>query len=98
MGFESIEFGRRFQVWTSPREDAHLIIDQRMMAWLLDDMDDVRFEVNNGLVACATWRVIPEQLPQLAEILIRFVERIPNVALRRFGVMPPSGPPPSRAL
>lgn len=48
--FESIEFGREFQVWTASREDAYAIVDQRMMAWLLAETDDVRFEVSDGFI------------------------------------------------
>jgi hypothetical protein len=79
-------------VWTDSREDAYAVIDQRMMAWLLTETDDVRFEVNETYVASATWRVPPERLPELAEILVRFVEKIPNAAVRRFGELPPAGP------
>ena len=92
VGFESIEFGREFQVWTASREDAYALVDQRMMAWLLAEADDVRFEVNESLATCATWRVPPERLPELAEILVAFVERIPRAAFRRFGDLPSSGP------
>lgn len=93
VGFESIEFGREFQVWSASREDAYTIVDQRMMAWLLAETDDVRFEVNDVFATCATWRIPPERLPDLAEILVTFVEKIPHVALRRFGAPSPSGPP-----
>jgi hypothetical protein len=85
VGFESIEFDREFQVWTASRGDAYAIVDQRMMAWLLAEADDVRFEVNDGLATSATWRIPPERLPELAQILVTFVDKIPSVALRRFG-------------
>lgn len=89
VGFESIEFGREFQVWTASRDDAYAIVDQRVMGWLLAETDDVRFEVNEGFVACATWRLPPERLPELAELLVTFVEKIPRAAFRRFGASPP---------
>jgi hypothetical protein len=91
VGFELIEFGREFQVWTASREGAYAIVDQRMMAWLLAETDDVRFEVNETYVAAATWRVPPEHLPRLAETLVTFVEKIPRAARRRFGELPPAG-------
>jgi hypothetical protein len=47
INFESQEFNQAFRVWTTDRRCASAVVDERMMAWLLDAKPRYGLEVSD---------------------------------------------------
>jgi hypothetical protein len=78
---ESDRFGRRYRIRTEDPLFATAFLDQRMLAWLLDQRDGVTFEVGGG------WAMVshhdlgdPARLDESVDLLRRFCAKIPPVA------------------
>lgn len=77
--FESEEFNRAFNVKCEDRKFANDLIDARMMQWLLYAGKSWSFETSGSLVLCATKKLAPAELPQLAECIKAFTGHVPRV-------------------
>lgn len=89
---ESEEFNRAFNVTTDDRRFAFALVDQPMMAWLLDTANGCRYETSGPLLLCATKRRDPAEWPWALEQLESFCGRIPSVVQSLY---PPPGSPPA---
>jgi hypothetical protein len=78
---ESDRFGHRYRIRTGDPLFSSALLDQRMLAWLLDQREGVTYEVGGG------WAMIshhdlahPDGLEEWVELLRRFCAKIPPVA------------------
>ncbi len=78
---ESDRFGHRFRIRTEDPLFASAFLDQRMLAWILDQRDGLIYEVGGG------WAMIshrdlagPARIEESVDLLRRFFARIPHVA------------------
>ena len=78
---ESDEFGRRFEVRAADRRFAIALMDQRMMAWLLEQPADVGFEVVAGRLMVFRGRAASslDDVGRTLELADRFGQRVPSV-------------------
>jgi hypothetical protein len=83
--FDSDDFNRRFEVDAESTEIAFRVVDQRMMAWLLDSAFPFAFETGAGGVLVTSDSVPPEQLVSLLDAAVGFAQRVPNVARQDAG-------------
>lgn len=78
---ESDRFGRRYRIRTKDPLFATAFLDQRMLAWMLDQRDGLTYEVGGG------WAMVshhdlgdPARLDESVDLLRRFCAKIPHVA------------------
>ena len=78
---ESEQFGHRYRIRTEDPLFATAFLDQRMLAWLLDQRDGLIYEVGGG------WAMVshhdlgdPTRLEESVDLLRRFCAKIPPVA------------------
>ena len=78
---ESDAFNRRFEVRASDRRFANALLDQRMMAWLLEQPVEVGFEVAAGRLLVFRRRptTSPEDVGRALELADAFEQRVPSV-------------------
>ena len=76
---ESEEFNKAFKISCDDRRFAFAMLDQRMMAWLLDEGAVCQYETMGPLVLCYIKRVKPEEYENLLEVLRRFRAHVPDV-------------------
>lgn len=78
---ESEEFNRRFEVRARDRRFALAFLDARMMAWLLEQLPGVGFEVLGGTAMLFRPRITTslDDLSRAVELHDRFLEQIPRV-------------------
>lgn len=102
---ESDAFNRRFRVQCEDPRFATTLVDQRMMAWLLESSATVAFELREDRLLCVSQRLSPASIPMLIKAIRGFHERIPGVVAslyppRPMGPEAPRGagetPPTSR--
>lgn len=78
---ESDEFNRRFDVRAADRRFANALLDQRMMAWLLDQAPDSGFEVVAGRLMVFRARVTSslDDVARALELADGFSRHVPSV-------------------
>jgi hypothetical protein len=78
---ESDEFNRRFEVHAADRRFANAFLDQRMMAWLLEQLPGVGFELVSGRLMVFRPRMTTslDDLARALELGDAFAERVPRV-------------------
>lgn len=81
IGTESIEFDRRFEVRASDRRFASAFLDARMMAWLLEQLPGIGFEILDGWLMVFRPRQTTslDDLARTLELFDAFMARIPRV-------------------
>lgn len=89
ISFETDEFNREFNVESGDRRFAHALIDQRMMAWLLEADGRFLYEVSGRWLLCFGPRLRPDALVPLLGTLEGFRERVPRVV---YDLYRPAGP------
>lgn len=105
---ESEAFNGRFRVECEDARFATTLVDQRMMAWLLESSAPVAFELREDRMLCLSERLSPASIPMLLQAARGFHDRIPRVVAslyprRPMGAEAPRSlgaggipPPPSR--
>jgi hypothetical protein len=90
--FESGAFNRLFRVQSTDARFATMLIDQRMMAWLLSTRGDYGFEVvgHSALVYCQF--LDTAGIPTLVDTAIAFVRHIPEVVIHQPTSLGPTDP------
>ena len=78
--FESETFDRIWEVRTDDHRLASTIVDQRMMAWLLEREPNMSFELGGPWAMTVTQRADPEAPAELVRALDGFLEHLPRVA------------------
>jgi len=81
-------FNSAFEVRSSDRRFANAFLDQRMIAWLLDQDPSRVFEVRGRWLIVWTPQLPVDRLPDLFEAVHGFHDHVPNVVFDLFG---PSG-------
>jgi hypothetical protein len=76
---ESEEFHRRFRVASEDARFAFTLLDQRMMAWLLDHGEGFTFEVHEDRLLCVTAPTGAMGLRTLVEAVAGFHDHVPRV-------------------
>lgn len=78
---ESEEFNRRFDVRAADRRFANALLDQRMMAWLLEQAPDSGFEIVDGRLMVFRARVTAslDDVARALELADGFSQRVPSV-------------------
>ena len=76
---ESEEFNKAFKISSDDRRFAFAILDQRMMAWLLDEGGICQYETMGPLALCYLKRVDPDEYENMLEVLRRFRAHVPEV-------------------
>jgi len=81
IGTESVEFDRRFEIRSADRRFASAFVDARMMAWLLEQLPGVGFEILGGWLMVFRPRATTsvDDLDRALELHEEFLERIPRV-------------------
>ncbi len=79
--FESEAFDRVWEVMADNHRLASTIVDQRMMAWLLDREPNMSFELGGSWAMTVTHGVDPETPADLVRALDGFLEHLPRLAL-----------------
>lgn len=97
MRLESEAFNRRYRVETDDTRFASTLVDQRMMAWLLESPANVAFELREDRMLCVSERLSPASIPMLLEAARGFHERIPRVVASMYPPRP-MGPGAPRGL
>jgi len=82
--FESTEFGDAFVVLTKDSRFAHALVDQRLMAWLLDLPPGLVIEVAGGWCLISGEVRHSHGMTLLIETLSGFVDQIPSVVSSLF--------------
>lgn len=77
---ESSSFNDRFQVLTTDRRFASTVVDQRLMAWLLESHDGWSYELGGRWAAIVGPLLAPSHLPEAIGTVERFHEHLPRVA------------------
>ena len=77
---ESEEFNRRFDVRAADRRFANALLDQRMMAWLLEQAPDSGFEIVDGRLMVFRARVTAslDDVARALELADGFSQRVPR--------------------
>jgi hypothetical protein len=81
--FESEAFDRLWEVRTDDHFLASTIVDQRMMAWLLEREPNMSFELSGSWAMTVTHGVEPETPADLVTALDGFLEHLPRIAITR---------------
>jgi hypothetical protein len=89
---ESADFQRRFRVASADSRFAVALLDQRMMAWLLEHGERFTFEVHEDRVLCVGAATGPEGLPSLVEAIAGFHDHVPRVVHSLYPRRPMDGP------
>jgi hypothetical protein len=78
---ESDAFNRRFEVRAVGRRFASALLDQRMMAWLLEQPVDVGFEIAAGRLMLFRSRATTslDDVTRVLELADAFAQRVPSV-------------------
>lgn len=78
---ESDRFGHRYRIRTEDPLFETAFLDQRMLAWILEQRDGMTYEVGGGW-AMVSHRDLadPARLDESVDLLRRFRGRIPSVA------------------
>lgn len=78
---ESDEFGRRFEIHAADPRFANALLDQRMMAWLLEQAPDSGFEIVAGrlMVFRARVRASLDDVARALELTDGLSQRVPSV-------------------
>jgi hypothetical protein len=78
---ESEEFNRRFDVRAADRRFANALLDQRMMAWLLERAPDCGFEIVAGRLMVFRARVTTslDDVARALELADGFAQHVPSV-------------------
>ena len=81
---ESGAFNRRFEVRAADRRFANALLDQRMMAWLLEQPVEVGFEIAAGRLLVFRARVTTslDDVALALEFAEGFEQRVPSVVLQ----------------
>lgn len=81
LGTESEEFDRRFEIRSGDRRFASAFVDARMMAWLLEQLPGVGFELSDGWLMVFRPRATTsvDDLARALELHDAFLDRIPRV-------------------
>jgi len=81
IGTESVEFDRRFEIRSTDRRFASAFVDARMMAWLLEQLPGMGFEILDGWLMVFRPRVKTsvDDLGRAVDLHAAFLERIPRV-------------------
>lgn len=81
IGTESAEFDRRFEVRSPDRRFASGFVDARMMAWLLEQLPGMGFEILDGWLMVFRPRTTTsvDDLGRALELFDDFMARIPRV-------------------
>jgi hypothetical protein len=79
--FESEAFDRQWEVRTDDQLLASTIVDQRMMAWLLEREPNMSFELGGSWAMAVTHGIEPETPADLINALESFLAHLPRVAL-----------------
>ena len=79
---ESDAFNRRFELRAADRRFANALLDQRMMAWLLEQPVEVGFEIVGGRLLLFRRRATTsvDDVARALELADAFDERVPSVA------------------
>ena len=92
IGTESEAFDRRFQILTEDRAAAVAIVDQRMMAWLLDASSHLAFETAGPWLLCSAPTGPVTQRDGLIAAVVGLRDHLPRVSASLFpGPRLPSG-------
>ena len=83
--YESDQFNREFQVLASDRDYAFTVIDPGMIEWLLAKLQDCHLEILGGQLILAAREMPWEQMGSFAELAMEFEDRIPKLAIERYG-------------
>ena len=83
--FESEDFNRAFQVKSPDREFATAVIDQRMMAWLIQSSGRCGFELEGSSILCFSRKLKPPDLTPLLGTLKGFCDHVPRAAYSLYG-------------
>jgi hypothetical protein len=94
---ESDAFNRRFRVQCEDPRFATTLLDQRMMAWLLESPATLAFELREDRLFCVSRRLSPASIPLMIEAIRGFHERIPRVVASLYPPRP-MGPEAPRRL
>jgi hypothetical protein len=87
--FESDHFNRRFDVRASDPAFATALVDQRMMAWMLEEVPPhASFEVHAGWLLAATLISVPWELEKALHLLAAFLPRVPRAVASLYGPAP----------
>jgi len=89
--FESEAFNRRFEVHADDRRFASAFVDARMMAWLLEQVPGMGFEVLGGRLMVFRPRVTTsvDDVSRALELFEGLTERVPRVVPSLFPGVPP---------
>jgi hypothetical protein len=79
--FESEAFDRAWEVVADDHRLASTIVDQRMMAWLLERKPNMSFELGGAWAMTMTHRADPEAPADLVSALDGFLAHLPRVAV-----------------
>ena len=82
IGTESTEFDRRFEIRSADKRFASGFVDARLMAWLLEQIPGMGFEILGGWLMVFRPRVTTsmDDLGRALDLHAAFLERIPRVA------------------
>ena len=95
IGTESEAFDRRFRILTVDRAAAVAIVDQRMMAWLLDGPSDLAFETAGPWLVCSAPAGPVAQRDGLIAAVVDLRDHLPRVSASLFPVRDPGFGPPA---
>ena len=85
LALESDEFDRLWRVRTNDLRFASTVVDQRMMAWLLDQKPIVSFDLGGRWAMAVSHRDGADVAAGLVEALDGFLARVPRAAFSLFG-------------
>jgi hypothetical protein len=83
--FESEAFNRKWEVRTDDHLLASTIVDERMMAWLLERSPDVSFELGGPWAMTVSHGMDPASPRDLVGALDGFLGHLPHVAISQLG-------------
>ena len=95
IGTESEAFDRRFRILTVDRAAAVAIVDQRMMAWLLDGPSELAFETAGPWLVCSAPTGPVVQRDGLIAAVMGLRDQLPRVSASLFPVRDPGFGPPA---
>jgi hypothetical protein len=85
LALESDEFDRVWRVRTDDLRFASAVVDQRMMAWLLDQEPVVSFDLGGRWAMAVSHRDGADVAAELVASLDGFLMRVPRAAFSSFG-------------